>query len=261
MDLDLKDYRLEHVTEKDDMLSEIAHRVINSKPELFWMLRHIKDSKKNIILSQLTEHEKERVYSYFMLTWKKLEIEMIKVLDGNVEYIDKCEYSIYNLKTIISDMIDVLSGHELWEECPNCENMTKFMKTGYCIDCNEIIVDRPAIFPCGDSECSTGMNASQGCDDCPRNTYGKILATDEFDKLRDTVNGVKLTDDDDVKVCPECKAKGGTEHRKGCSLICKKYIEPIVLTEEEEVELDDMVDREIEAKAIEKLEQDEKDSE
>ena len=28
-----------------------------------------------------------------------------------------------------------------WEECPNCENMTKFMKTGYCIDCNKIIID------------------------------------------------------------------------------------------------------------------------
>ena len=195
MELDLKNYRLEHITSADgdiDYHGEITQRVINMKPEQFWLLRHTKDSKKNLLLMQLEANEKERIYSYYMLSWVREKSEMIGVLDGNARYIEKLETAVGGYKEVISKMNDLNpSIDDMFVRCPNCNGIQVFITTGFCIDC--------------------GMYF-EPCKTCEE--YICVCAKDE-----------SITSD-------------GSE------------LKDVKLTDEEEIELDDIVDREVEAKKL-----------
>ena len=72
---------------------------------------------------------------------KKIIEEQQKLLDGNVNYIDKMDAVIHNLKEIIDTQTDILSGQELWDECPKCNDHQRFIKNGFCLTCNGVVLD------------------------------------------------------------------------------------------------------------------------
>lgn len=141
MNLDLTKYRIEHISVKELDLDEITQRVLGKLPENFWLMRHIKEPSKNLLLIDIPEKERITIMSYFMLNGEKIRLEQGDILDGNAEYIEHMESVMYGLKDIISDMTDILSGQDLWEECPKCGDNNRFIRSGFCISCNTVISD------------------------------------------------------------------------------------------------------------------------
>lgn len=231
MDLDLNKYRLEHVSIDDmEYVNEITQRVISKKPELFWMLRHVKDSTKNIMLMQLTDKVRERAYSHFMLAWIHDRAEMTKVLDGNAKYIERLETAIHGYKQIFSLIPNTpIDLNESFDRCPDCNGTQVYRGNDFCIDCGQFF-DRCET--CGELHCVC-VDEGDGIKSCVKCGKGlKNGLCKEHDSIIPTESEKVLTSDGSelVKVCPECKAEGGTEHREGCSLIGQiESQEPVVI--------------------------------
>jgi len=165
MKLDLKQYMLEHVSIKElEGCGEITQRLAQVIPEKFWMLRHMKDSRKSIMLLTLPFDDQIRVLSYYLLTTMKVRNEQIKLLDGNAQYIEQCEGAIAVLKEIISDQSEILQGDEMWEECPRCGDNNRFIKNGFCISCNAYIDDEIEII--GVDFAKEGTESYSPCPKC-----------------------------------------------------------------------------------------------
>lgn len=225
MKLDLKQYMLEHVSIKElEGCGEITQRLAQVIPEKFWMLRHMKDSRKSIMLLTLPFDDQIRVLSYYLLTTMKVRNEQIKLLDGNAQYIEQCEGAIAVLKEIISDQSEILQGDEMWEECPRCGDTNRFIKNGFCISCTAFIDDDVQ---------KTQTEKKEPCPTCQGR--GEIEYEDGCHTHSNT--------------CPDC---GGTG-----SLRTHRIKQSPKLTEDEERKLDDMIEMQIEQKQIEEHEKDE----
>ncbi len=139
--IDLIEYRLEHITADDlNEQVEIVQRLATVKPDIFWLLRHVKDSKKNVLLLTLPDNEKIKVFSYFLLTGKKAQDEMLVTLNANVEYFETMEVAIHGFREVFNKINDINpSVDEMFDKCSICGGIQVFKGIDFCMDCAKYI--------------------------------------------------------------------------------------------------------------------------
>jgi hypothetical protein len=71
----------------------------------------------------------------------KIVVEQQRLLEENARYITQMEAVIHNLREIIDHQTDILSGQELWDECPRCHERNRYMKFGFCLTCSACVMD------------------------------------------------------------------------------------------------------------------------